>query len=86
MPDGQYYAILLLDAMRTGAFFAGAALMVAGTVFSAMPYNPGRFQTVHEFALQCHLRSEHFLEVLEDGWQGLTGAFTIRGCPLRHTQ
>lgn len=44
-------------------FFAGVALVVAGAALSAKPYNPGRFRTVHEFAFQCHLRSEHFLEV-----------------------
>ena len=48
---------------RKKLFFVGAGSMIAGIIFSLQPYNPGRFQTVHEFAIQCHLRSDHFLEV-----------------------
>ena len=44
-------------------FLVGTISIIVGTIFSLRPYNPDRFQTVHEFTIQCHLRSEHFLEV-----------------------
>ncbi len=42
--------------------FAGLAPMSVGIALSLRPYNPERFRTVHEFTVQCHMRSEHFLE------------------------
>jgi len=59
------------DMRRTGALFAGAALVAIGAALSVRPYNPDRFRTVHEFAFQCHLRSEHFLEVFGGTLAGL---------------
>lgn len=43
-------------------FFAGLVSITVGVVLSLQPYNPEQFRTVHEFTVQCHMRSEHFLE------------------------
>lgn len=42
-------------------------MVAIGAALSVKPYNPDRFRTVHEFAFQCHLRSDHFLEVFGGG-------------------
>ena len=42
--------------------FAGLSSITVGIALSLQPYNPGQFRTVHEFTVQCHMRSEHFLE------------------------
>ena len=42
--------------------FAGVISITVGVALSLQPYNPGQFRTVHEFTVQCHMRSEHFLE------------------------
>ena len=42
-------------------------MIIIGTVLSLMPYNHPRFETVHEFTIQCHMRSDHFLEVYGRG-------------------
>lgn len=60
----EYYITILFFIMKgKGLFFAGLASIATGIAFSLQPYNPGRFRTVHEFTVQCHMRSEHFLEV-----------------------
>lgn len=50
---------------------AGLAAITVCVTLSLQPYNPERFRTVHEFTVQCHMRSEHFLEVFGGSLAGI---------------
>ena len=52
-------------------FFAGITIVVVGLILSFRQYNYPRFHSVHEFMIQCHMRSDHFVEVY--GNSGLGG-------------
>ena len=60
---GNEYYLIFFTMKYKIRFYAGIVIFTVGVLLSVRPYDPERFRTVHEFTIQCHMRSDHFLEV-----------------------
>ena len=63
-------------------FFVGIVMIISGIILSLQNYNPGMFGTVHEFTIQCHIKSSEFFNAYGDSYSELDWCLHNTGLSL----